>query len=85
MWQLLIVFFYLWNLLSDNLKVIDILLDKGSDIEAITSIRRTPFHIAVIKGYYEVAKLLVSCGCNINAVDHEKNTALHFASRVGKI
>ncbi len=75
---------YTWFTI-DNMDVVDILLDHCTDLEAVTSLKRSPFHIAVLKNFLNIVKLLVSCGCNIQAKDSDGNTSLHYACRVGKL
>lgn len=35
-----------------------------------------------IKGFIEIAELLIKSGSNINAIDDHKNTPLHFIGRI---
>mmetsp|Transcript_12426 Transcript_12426/g.1860 ORF Transcript_12426/g.1860 Transcript_12426/m.1860 type:complete len:81 (-) Transcript_12426:1026-1268(-) len=40
---------------------------------------RTPLHIACIKGYYGIAKLLINAGADIDQTDIDFYTPLHHA------
>ena len=58
---------------------------EGTDINAKTSMNRTPLHLASLHGHLSVVKVLIREGSDINAVDIEKNTALHYASINGHL
>ncbi|EPQ30950.1 uncharacterized protein PFL1_01139 [Pseudozyma flocculosa PF-1] len=47
--------------------------------------RRTPLHLACIKGHEDVARQLLDLGATIDAPDREGNTALHCASAWGHL
>jgi len=56
------------------------ILNKGVDIDVKDKLGRTPLHYAAIKGYVEVANLLLDNGANINATDRlQKWTPLFYA------
>ena len=40
----------------------------------------TPLHLAVISGNSAIVKFLISKGANVNAVDNEKHSAIHWAT-----
>lgn len=58
---------------------------EGTDINARTSMKRTPLHLASLHGHLPVVKVLIREGADINAVDVENNTSLHYASVNGHI
>jgi ankyrin repeat protein len=64
-------------------ELVNFLLDNCANIEAETSLKRTPLHIAVIKNNYEIANLLLNCGANIDCFDIDNHTPVHFASQLG--
>lgn len=79
-----------WNALhmaaSDGLAdICTVLLDMGdhTDVDARTSMNRTPLHLAVLHNHLEVAKVLILNKADINAVDNEYNTSIHYASMQG--
>lgn len=51
--------------------------------EPKSSILRTPLHLAAIRGYTNIARLLIGVGADRNTKDFDENTPLHFASEFG--
>ncbi|CAG0920269.1 unnamed protein product [Notodromas monacha] len=49
-------------------------------LEALTLRKETPLHAAAASGQLGVCKTLVELGANVNAVDAERQTALHLAA-----
>ena len=52
-------------------------------LNAKTSIKRTPLHLATFHNNLSVVKFLIRSGADISIQDSEKNTALHLASMQG--
>lgn len=52
--------------------------------EMIDKVGRTPLHIAAKLGYVAIVELLWSKGCNLESVDVNGWTALHYAAFEGK-
>jgi len=67
------------------LSVCEILLDYGvnTNLNVTNVLKRTPLHLACLGGHTGVAQLLVRSGADLNLVDIDGNTALHFASEKG--
>jgi ankyrin repeat protein len=63
--------------------MVEILLNHGCAIEAESSMKRRPIHLAALKGNLKLVDYLVSCGGEISCVDIDNNTPLIFASRLG--
>lgn len=61
----------------------ELLLHPDIQIEALSSIGRTPLHLASIRGYTKIVRLLVSNGANVNVKDNDENTPLHYSSEFG--
>ena len=63
----------------------DLLLHRAenTDINARTSMSRTPLHLATLHNQLHVVKLLVHEGALLDLVDNDMNTALHYASTQG--
>lgn len=53
------------------------------NINAKTSISRTPLHLASIHNHLKVVVLLISKGCMLNLCDNDENAALHYAASQG--
>jgi ankyrin repeat protein len=58
---------------------------EGTNIDARTSMKRTPLHLACLHGHLAVVKVLIREGADINAIDIEHNTSLHYASINGHL
>ena len=56
-----------------------IIIDK----DACSTINRTPLHLAVMRGYQDIMRLLIEAGANKHAKDVDENTPLHMASEYG--
>ncbi|KAH8807390.1 ankyrin repeat-containing domain protein, partial [Xylogone sp. PMI_703] len=70
----------LWGLASNgNLDMVELLLNRGANIEVKCSQGRTPLFIAASNGYEEVVRVLLERGANIEAEDHRGWTPLSIA------
>ena len=56
---------------------------ESTNLNARTSMNRTPLHLATIHNHYEVVELLIKMGAKIDLVDNDFNTCLHYASNQG--
>jgi uncharacterized protein len=67
---------------NGSLGAAEVLLAKGADpLARDSSYRAAPIHFAAWSGHFEIVKLLVSKGVNVNLVnDHHGETALHHAA-----
>lgn len=63
----------------------EVLLYNGeaTNINALTSMNRTPLHLATIHNHMNVVKLLIHEGAVIDLEDNDKSTCLHYASTQG--
>jgi ankyrin repeat protein len=56
------------------------LIDAGADVNFKDQLDETPLHVAVIRGYREIAALLIEKGADIGARDVRGLTPLHAAA-----
>ena len=61
------------------------LIDNGADLEAKSSIGRTPLHLWSLRGNDQIVQLLVDCGASLNWQDSDKYTPLHYACEMGNV
>lgn len=60
-----------------------LLIQRGANPEARTSINRTSLHLCCIKGFDEVVKILLEHGCDPDCQDDDLCTPLHYAAMYG--
>jgi ankyrin repeat protein len=65
--------------------VVNLLLEKGDNIEAKTDTGATALHLGAENGDEKVVGLLLDKGANIDAKDSSNETALHIAARHGHV
>ena len=65
-----------------KVEVVNLLLEKGADVNARAKDGATPLHLAVKRGHVLAAKLLFTKGANLTAKDAEGNTPVHLASEL---
>ena len=65
--------------------LVDLLLDYGAKINAVTSSGMTPLHIATLFAAQDVVKLLLERGANANTMFANGHTALHWAAIKGDV
>ena len=73
---------------ADNEKsdiVFALLKQAGIVVQAETEIKRTPLHLAALRGNTDISRALVEKGADPNCRDLDQYTPLHFASENGKI
>lgn len=61
-----------------NVKVIEILLQKGAEIDQWIGCGRTPLQIAGIKGHLDAVKLLITSGADVNVRGIDGTTIIHL-------
>jgi ankyrin repeat protein len=45
--------------------------------------KKSPLHISAFRGYFDKTKLLIENGADLNALDSEKNLAIHLCALNG--
>lgn len=69
---------------NGHLHIVEELVKQpGVEIDAESKIKRTPLHLASIKGFSGIGKLLVQKGADPNHKDFDESTPLHCASEFG--
>ncbi|XP_063923686.1 uncharacterized protein LOC135137861 [Zophobas morio] len=63
-----------------NRDVIELLCEKGINVNAQSQNGMTPLQTACLEGVQENAKLLLDCGASVNLTDHDDKNSLHYAS-----
>ncbi len=53
------------------------------DVNLKTNEKKTALHIAVLRGYFDISKLLLENGANLNTRDNEKNLPIHICASQG--
>ncbi|KAM3174258.1 hypothetical protein ACTXT7_010901 [Hymenolepis weldensis] len=64
-----------------KVKIAEILLKKGANVDATTQAGLTPLHAAAFVGCAEAVNMLLQRGANVNRVTMRGETPLHFAVR----
>jgi ankyrin repeat protein len=67
-----------WTALSGRVEIVDLLLEKGADIEAQTQDGKTVVHIAIFRGHFQYLKHIISKCADINASRPIGRSAVHF-------
>ena len=67
-----------------NAKCIEILHENGAQIDAIDQNGQTPFHLAIIAGQTDCAKLFMSFGARDSAQDNHLRCCIHLAVEYGR-
>ena len=65
------------------MKVGELLITKGADVNAKNDRHATPLHPAALYGHKEVVELLIAAGADVNAKEKYEKTPLHHASKAG--
>lgn len=70
---------------KDSLAAVELLLEKGAEIDIQDSINRTPLYNAAACGSKNVARVLIERGANINVESWMHQTPLHAAAISGSV
>lgn len=69
---------------SQRLDLVELLVDRGSDVNARSDSGRTPLHEAVLRSELPPLLCLVFAGADLGAVDQDGMTPLHWAAKLQK-
>ena len=61
----------------------ELLAYSDIDKEPRSSIMRTPLHLAAIRGYTSIVRMMIQFGADKNCKDFDENSPLHNASEFG--
>ena len=67
------------------MQIVNLLIDRGSDINTVTNDENYPFHLAVAAGHTEVARILIERGSNIECPGWMGLSPLHLAVQRGNL
>lgn len=66
-----------------NLKIAEILIKRGADVNSRDTFKQTPLYYAAHEGHLEMAEFLITKGADVNARDYKQNTPMHYAVKKG--
>lgn len=67
---------------ASNPPILEILIERGAKLDAVTSSGQTALHRAIMLGNAKSAQLLLQANAPVDVVDNMKATPLHEAARV---
>ncbi len=70
-----------WAAHLGNVKLVELLLSHGANIEAKSNVLETPFLLAAKKGHINIINILHEKGANTNAINLDGETALILATK----
>eukprot|EP00913_Durusdinium_trenchii_P033241 g31118.t1 len=69
--------------LHGRTNVVNVLLERSPDLEALNRKRQTPLHVASLYGHLDTAKILLEKGANAEAKDIRGCTPANLANKTG--
>ena len=64
-------------------EVANVLIEKGTDINAVDNFGKTALHLGLEKSHYPIAKILIENGADLNVKDKDGQTPLFWAVQNG--
>jgi ankyrin repeat protein len=65
--------------------LVDFLLDRGGNINYVDDTNSTPLILAASAGRYEVVRLLIGKGANVNHKTNRGQSSLHYVCSKGHL
>ena len=72
-----------WAAMNGHTEVVNILADRGANLEAKSEFLGAPLHAAASRNNLDVITALLGHGAKVDALDKEKRTPLHIAAKNG--
>lgn len=69
-----------WAVDGNQIEAVKLLLNYKANIDARTTMKRSPLHISCIHGNAEISRVLIDAGASVDAQDYSQNTPVHYAS-----
>ncbi|TRX89494.1 hypothetical protein FHL15_009663 [Xylaria flabelliformis] len=66
----------LWAIENGHHEIVQLLIEKGADVESEDSYGYTPLHIAAENGHQEIVQLLIEKGANVESANRSRQTPL---------
>ena len=70
---------------NGHIRIVELLLDRGADLEAIDVDGDTPLMCAAIGGHSDIFKMLLSRGADADILNINENGVLHYAAMGGSV
>lgn len=74
-----------WAAAGSYTKLVQLLIARGSDVNAVDRVSETPLTLAARKGSVEIVTTLMKAGADVNARNRAKETALSLAAKRGHL
>jgi ankyrin repeat protein len=76
---------FTWHVDGGHLNIVELLVQKGADLNVQDHNSRTPLHLACSGGHLNIVELLVQKGADLNVQDSYSRTPLHLACSGGHL
>ena len=77
--------YLIWAVVKNNIPLVELLLQKGVDVDGLDFNRSNALMWAAENGYYELVKILIKAGAYVNGYNRNLNTAFMFAVKSNHI
>jgi ankyrin repeat protein len=70
--------------MNGHVAIVQLLLEKGANTEALDSYKENPLHLAALRGNVAIVQLLLEKGANIKALNENNESPIHLAAKKGR-